>query len=147
MAGGRSTERASTSESGRRIAALSIGLLGALGLTVGVASQIDSAWAGAFQAGTTLAETNCQDPNVPIVGSLSTPSFDPDADAPFSPGALQFADISPECLGHEYQVAYRTAASWELIAQGTVTGSTVTVPADDLLGAVPTEFAISFTKD
>ncbi len=147
MIGIRSTVGASRPTNRRRFTALAVGSLGVLGLALGVASQLDTAWSGNFQAGTTLAELDCQEAGVPVIGSFTGTTFDASAEDPFQPGSVQFTDISPACAGEGYQIAYRTSGDWQLIAEGTVTGSTVTVPLEGAAMSSSAEFAISFVSN
>lgn len=126
-------------------------LLGFTGLTFAVATQLDEAWSGNFQAGSLLVESDCQLGNQVVTGKLGKPILREIAEAGESPWAVtqvEFSNISDRCTGMKYEVAYRTGSDWALLdsgtAQGIVTGSQVIVDLGGLDSNIPTEFAIVF---
>lgn len=127
--------------------------LGIAGLTFAVATQLDEAWSGNFQAGSLLAEADCQPVDQPVVGKLGKPTFTETTTAGQQPWVItqvEFSNISDQCAGLNYEIAYSTGSEWVLLesatAQGTVAGPQVIADLGGLDSTVPTEFAIVFFR-
>lgn len=122
--------------------------LGVVGLGVAAASHFSGTWQGNFQAGSVLSDSNCQPSNQPIGGGFAPPTFDPNAATPWTPSGVLFTGISSNCLGANYQVAYRDHGDWELLgsadATGVVSGSQVSVSLGSVDWDDTSQFAISF---
>lgn len=128
-------------------------VLGGAGLTFAAATQLDEAWSGNFQAGSLLAETNCQPADQPVTGKLGKPVFKEAAAAGEQPWAItqvEFSNISEKCIGLNYEVAFRSGSGsdWEPLESGTahgiVAGPMVVADLGGLDSTLPTEFAIVF---
>lgn len=134
----------------RKIAAGALLGGGIAGLVSVAATQLDSAWSGDFQAGSTPTGEDCQPPGQPILGRLAGPVFVGTCEQPWAVTQVEFLDIGSDCVGREYQIAYRAGDDWMVLgsdsAHGTITGSTVTANLDGLPVDGTTEFAISIYR-
>lgn len=131
---------------GKQLLALVLFVLGVAGLSLAAATKLNAAWTGNFQAGTAMAETDCQPADQPIVGRMAAPQFVGSGDRPWASQQVEFTGINQACLGQDYEVAYRTDGDWELLespsGKGTVESGVVTAALGNLDLAEPTEFAI-----
>lgn len=128
-----------------RLFAVTLGILGLLGLGFAAALQWDGSWLGTFQAGALFTELDCQPEGRPLVVGIGAVAFHPTAEHPFAPETVEFSGVSPQCLGHDYQVAYRADSDWIPLASGTVMGSTISAPLPERVGSA--EFAVSFSRE
>lgn len=113
----------------RRAAAWVLGGLGILGLGVAAASQLNMDWDGNFQAGNVIVDADCQDGTIDV--SFDDPKFDAvDAELPWTIANVNFAGVDNECVGLDYEAAYKTGGEWEQLDSGTVTAPSFTVALD-----------------
>ena len=111
----------------RKTAAVALAVVGAAGLSLAAAAQLNLG-TGSLGAGTTVV-ASCQDEGTPIGVNFES-SFVPGADAGYQASSLNLSSISPGCEGLKYKVTLSDADGATLGAEatGTVSGSSVTVP-------------------
>ncbi len=120
--------------------------LGLAGVAVAHASQVDPAWAGAFEAGATSAVSSCQPADAPIQVAWGPPEMDPSGELPWTVREVRFSGIDSNCLGQNYQVSYRVDDEWtELLpANGIVAASTLSVDFGEVDPSTVTDFSLVF---
>lgn len=118
----------------RKSAAVALAVVGAAGLSLAAAAQLNLG-TGSLGAGTTVVAT-CQDEGTPIDVNFES-NFVPGSDAGYEASSLSLSSISPECNGLKYKVTLSDAGGSVLgsEATGTVSGTSVTVP----LSGVPAD--------
>ena len=128
---------------GRKAAAIGPLGLGVAGMALGAATQLDLLWAGKYQAGAVDVNADCQLENETITVSFGDPAFEAGEDIPWEITTAHFTDVSDECTGLDYEVAYRTDGDWTSLDKGKVANKAiaVTIPSGKVQDI--TEFALT----
>lgn len=123
--------RRKTAANGRKTAAIALGVVGILGLSIAAAAQLNLG-TSTLGAGTTVV-ASCQPEGTPI-GVAFESTFAPGADAGYKASSLNLTSIDAACEGLNYKVTLTDSDGAVLgdEATGTVSGASVTVPLSDV---------------
>lgn len=115
----------------RKTAAVALAVVGAAGLSLAAAAQLNLG-TGSLGAGTTVV-ASCQDEGTPIGVNFET-SFVPGSDAGYEATSLNLTSISPGCNGLKYKVTLSDEDGSVLgsEATGTVSGTSLALPLSDV---------------
>lgn len=112
----------------RRLAAITLAVVGVAGLSLASASQINLGWgSGQIQAGNVAVDAGCQGTETVSV-SYGAPTFATSSTNPWTGSTVELTGISTACSGKSYELAYSTdgRTAWtRLGSAGTVSGTSI----------------------